>query len=156
MGNRDRFNRKGTLDSLAAPATKKKVMAPTSGLEDVYFTWGTMSDAVRYAEVVNKLKEYVVVDFQDQAVVAARAMEELKAPTFVKSDRPIRVYWADKKQTRETNNKHNAGATKDNVPTFEDWEHKLEVEEYLQKYKCYKEETKAWAENKAKCNYLII
>ena len=66
-------------------------------------------------------------------------MEELKAPTFVKSDHPIQVYWADTGQTIETNNKRNTGSTKDNVPKFKDWEHKFEVKEYLEKCKVYKE-----------------
>jgi hypothetical protein len=102
MGKRNGFNRKGKSDSSAAPATKKKFTAPTSGLEDVYFTWGTVSDAARYSEVVDKLKEYVAVHFRDQATVAARAMDELKAPTFVKEDRPMRMYWADSSQSVET------------------------------------------------------
>ena len=130
-------------DSSTAPSTKKKFTAPALGLEDVHFTWGTMSNAARYAKVVNKLKEYVAVHFWDQATVAARAMEELKAPTLVKSDRPIQVYWADEGQTCETNNKRNPGATVDNILKSEDWEHKLEVKEYLKKYKLYKEGTKA-------------
>ena len=91
-------------------------------------------------------------------MVTARAMAELKAPTLVKSKRPIRMYWADEGQIIETNNKHNAESTKDNTPKSEDWEHKLEVEECLKKYKMYKEGTKAkvWAENKGKCCYLIL
>ena len=96
-------------------------------------TWGTVSDAARYAEVVNKLKEYVAVHSWDQTTMAARAIEKLEVPTCVKSDRPLRVYWADEDQTRETNNKCNPGATKDNVHKSEDWEHKLEVKEYLEK-----------------------
>ena len=97
MAKQNGFNRKGKLDSLAAPATKRKFTAPTPGLADVYFTWGTVSDAVRYAEMVDKLREYAAVQFQDQATVAVGAMEEIiKAPTFFKSDRPIGVYWDDK------------------------------------------------------------
>ena len=61
----------------------------------------------------------------------------------MKTDCPVRVYWADKGQTRETNNIRNAGSTVDNVPKSEDWEHKLEVEEYLEEHKLYKEGTKA-------------
>ena len=83
-------------------------------------------------------------------------MEELKAPTFVQSDCHVRVYWSDKGQTLETNNKRNAGSTTDNVPKLEDWEHKLEVDKYLKKYKTCKDGTKAWAENKGKCYYLIL
>ena len=56
MGNHDRFNRKKKSKSATAPTTKKKFTAPTLGLEDVNFTWGTVSDAARYAEVVDKLK----------------------------------------------------------------------------------------------------
>ena len=65
MRKQNGFKRKRKLDSSAAPATKKKFMAPTSGLEDVYFTWETVSDAARYAEAVDKLKEYVAVHFWD-------------------------------------------------------------------------------------------
>ena len=80
MGNRDRFNRKKKSESAAAPTTKMKFTTPASGLEDVYFTWRTISHSARYVEVVDKLKEYVAVHFRDQATVAARAMEELKPP----------------------------------------------------------------------------
>ena len=60
-------------------------------------------------------------------------MEELNAPTFVKTDCPTRVYWAGKDQTHKTNNTRDPGATADNVPRSEDWEHKLEAKEYLEK-----------------------
>ena len=88
MGNRDRFRKKKS-EAAAAATTKKKFTAPTSGLEDVYFTWGTVSDAARFAKMVKKLKEYIAVYFQDQAIVAAKATEKIKAPAFVKTDRPI-------------------------------------------------------------------
>ena len=93
--------------------------------------------------MVDKLKEYVAVHFCDQATVAARAMEELKPPVFVKTNCPVRMYWADKGQTRTTNNKRNFRSTVDNLPKSEDWEHKLIVEEYLEKCKFRKEGTKA-------------
>ena len=56
MGNCDRFNRKKKSESATAPTTKNKVMAPTLGLEDVYFTWGTVNDAARYAAGIDKVK----------------------------------------------------------------------------------------------------
>ena len=93
MGNQKGFQRKGKLGASAAHVTKT-FTAPTSGLEDVYFTWGKVSDAARYTEVVDKLKEYVAVHFRDQATVAARAMEELKAPIFTKKEHPIQMYWS--------------------------------------------------------------
>ena len=105
MGKHNHFNRKGKSDSSGALTTKKKFTAPTVGPQDVYFTWGAVRDAARNVEVVDKLKEYVAVHFCDQATPAARAMEELKPPIFVKTDCPVRVYWADEGQTRTTNNK---------------------------------------------------
>ena len=56
-----------------APVTKK-FMASMFGLEDIYFTWGAVRDATRYATVVGKLKEYVPVHVCVQTTVAARAM----------------------------------------------------------------------------------
>ena len=90
MGKQSGFDWKGKLNSLAAPATKKKFTAPMLALEDVYFTWGTLSNAARCAKVVNTLKEYIAVHFRDQATVATRVVEELKAPSFVKRERPVR------------------------------------------------------------------
>ena len=74
MGNRDRFRKKKSK-ATAAATTKKKFTAPTSGLEDVYFTWGTVSDAARYTKVVDKLKEYVAVHFRDQATACSCVCE---------------------------------------------------------------------------------
>ena len=62
MKHQRTFEGKSKPGASAAPVTKK-FTAPTSGLEDVYFTWDTVSDAVRYAKVVDKLKEYVAVHF---------------------------------------------------------------------------------------------
>ena len=76
MKHRRTFERKPKSGASAAPVTKK-FTAPTSGLGDVYFTWGTVSNTVRYTEVVDKLKEYVLVHFCGQATVAAKTMEEL-------------------------------------------------------------------------------
>ena len=44
------------MDALAAPTSRRKFKAPELGLDGVYFTWGTVRDAARYAKVVNKLK----------------------------------------------------------------------------------------------------
>ena len=85
MGNRRGFKWKEKLGASAAHLTKT-FTAPTSGLEDVYFTWGTESNTTMFAEVIGKLEEYVAIHFRDQAMMATRAMEELKVPVFVKVD----------------------------------------------------------------------
>ena len=95
MGKRNDFGWKGKSNASAAPASKKKFTAPMLGLEDIYFTWGTVRDAARYAEVGDKLKKYVAVHFRDQAKVDAKAMEELNAPAFVKLVRLVIMYWTD-------------------------------------------------------------
>ena len=134
MKHRRTFERKPKSGASAAPVTKK-FTAPTSGLEDVYFTWGTVSDAARCTEVVDKLKEYVMVNFHDQATVAAKAMKDLKAPVFAKMERPVRMYWSgtgrEARASSMTKLERNTLATTDNKPVLEDWEHKLEVKEYM-------------------------
>ena len=36
-----------------------KFTAPTSGLEDVFFTWGTAKDAAKFEDTVSKLAQHV-------------------------------------------------------------------------------------------------
>ena len=90
------------MDALEAPAAKKRLTAPKLGLEVIYFTWGTVSNTVRYAKVNDKLKDHVVVHFWDQASVAASVMEEFKAPVFTKTDRPVHMYCASNDRTVKT------------------------------------------------------
>ena len=40
-------------------ATLKKFTAPTPGLEDVFFTWGTAKDAAKFEDTVSQLANYV-------------------------------------------------------------------------------------------------
>ena len=49
-------------------------MTPTPRLEDVYFTWDTVSNTARYAKVVDKLKVYGIVHSWDQVTLGERAM----------------------------------------------------------------------------------
>ena len=61
----------------------------------------------------------------------------------------MRVYCDD-------DNRPNGSFLMDNVPKLEDWEHKLKVNKYLENYRTHKDESKAWAENKGKCYYLLL
>ena len=147
MGKHNGFQWKRKLDTSAALVTKKKLTAPMLGLEDVYFTWNTVSSVARYTKIVDKLKEYVAVHFCDQARVTARAMEELKDPVCTKAERPVRMYWPGTSLEE---------GVADNKPKLNDWEHKLAVAKYLEWYKTHKEGTKALAENTGKCYYLVL
>ena len=46
---------------------QEKFRAPMLGPADIYFNSGTVSDAARYAEVFDQLKEYTAVHLRDQA-----------------------------------------------------------------------------------------
>ena len=97
------------------------------------FPQHTVSNDARYTEVVDKLKEYVVVHSCNQATVVTQAMEDLRAPVFTKRERPVRMYWLGTSQEACSSNmtklKHNVLAKTDNKPTLEGWEHQLEVKE---------------------------
>ena len=43
-------------------ATPKKFTAPTPGLEDVFFTWGTAKDAAKFEDTVSQLVRYPAVE----------------------------------------------------------------------------------------------
>ena len=68
-----------------------------------------------------------------EITVDTRTTEELTSSTFMKSDWPMGVYWADKVQILKTNNKYNVGSTTDNTSKLEDWEHKLKGNAHLEK-----------------------
>ena len=63
MGENGKF--RGPRRKPSSPTTttvgRGKYKAPTSGLEDVIFTWGTVQDAVKCEEVRNELAQHVGV-----------------------------------------------------------------------------------------------
>ena len=160
MGNRRGFDQKKENLGASAAHVTKTFTAPTSGLEDVYFTWDTVINIARYTKVIDKLKEYVVVHFQDQAMGVVKAIEELKSPVFTKKERPVRMYWSvtsrEPMALNMTKLKRNPETGSDNKPVLKDLEHKLEVDEYTEGYNTHKEGTKEWEENRGKCYYLVL
>ena len=136
-----------------------KFTAPTSGLEDVYFTWGTAKDAAKFEDTVSKLARHVGTSPWPQSSVASKAMSTLRSPVFEEPAIPTREYWADQERTARTNDRTRPGANNavvDNIPVIEDWEHGLAVEQYKADRKVYNEQVLAWKENKAKCYYLVL
>ena len=139
-------------------ATSKKFTAPTSGLEDVYFTWGTAKNAAKFEDTVSQLARHVGTRNWQQSSVASKAMSTIRAPVIEEPTRPVREYWADADRTQRTNN--NMGGTDvapvPNQPVKEDWDHNLDVDDYKLKLKIFWEQTPTWKENKAKCYYLVL
>ena len=141
----------------AAAATTKKFSAPTQGLEDVYFTWGTAKDAAKFEETVSALARHVGTQPWKHSLLASKAMSSLSEPVIAEPDRPVREYWTDGTQTAKTNN-----AVSDDtppvplVPVKEDWDHDIDVDDYKSKRKSFRERKEAWEENRAKCYYLVL
>ena len=96
------FERKRKLSASAAHMTKE-FKEPMSGLEEVYFTWGMVSNAAMHTKAVDKLKAYVAVHFFFiQAMVATRVMGDLKDPVFAKKECPVCIHWSDTSREAET------------------------------------------------------
>ena len=108
---------------------------------------------------MDKLKEYVAVHVCNKATMATRAMamEEMKAPIFTKTERPVCMYWSGTRREAGASNKtkQKRNAETDNNPKLEDWEHKLAVDKCLE-YTTHKEGTQVWTESKGKCYYLVL
>ena len=56
-------------------ATTKKFTAPTSGLEDVFFTWGTAKDAAKFEDTVSQLARYVGTQPGKLSSVASKGLK---------------------------------------------------------------------------------
>ena len=157
-----RFKRKQrAADGTRSPGVAGTVnfTAPTSGLEDVFFTWGTAKDAAKFEDTVSKLARHVGTSPWPQSSVASKAMSTLKSPEFQEPTIPTREYWKDPEQTIKTKDKTRPGPEStvvNNVPVLEDWERGLGVEQYKADRKVYSEQVMAWKENKAKCYYLVL
>ena len=76
-----------------------KFTAPTSGLEDVYFTLSTAKDAAKFKNTVSKLARHVGTNPWPQSLVAPKAMsiliispQNLRSRQFLREGTwPIRI-----------------------------------------------------------------
>ena len=142
--------------SSATTTSKTKYKAPTSGLEEVVFTWGTARDAAKYEEVKSELSHHVGVQSWKHATETSKAMAGLEKPGFTKPIRPVREYWMDLMETATTQDKYTTTTTVTkgngpdgitsvaNVPTKEEWELQIDTADYLEANKAYKEPMSAW------------
>ena len=134
MGKKNKRKQRavGGVGGLGGAGTTK-FTAPTLGLEDVYFTWGTAKDAAKFEDMVSKLARHVGTSPWPQSSVASKAMSTLKTPKFEEPAVPTREYWPNPARTVMTNDRTrpgSGGAVEDNPPVLEDWAHNLKVEEY--------------------------
>ena len=103
MGKRTKRKQRaaGGTGSLSGPTTK--FTAPTSGLEDVFFTWGTTKEAAKFEDTVSKLAQHIGTSPWFQSLVALKAMSTLNTPAFEKPVVPRRDHWADPSRTVKIN-----------------------------------------------------
>ena len=142
----------------SSAAIPKKFTAPTPGLEDVPFTWGTTKDEAKFEDMISYLARYVGTKPLKLSSKASTAMSAIVAPVITEADRPTRKYWADSSGTAETNNKTNGtgNALVEMTPFKEEWEHDLNIEDFKIKRRAFQEQVAAWKDNKAKCCYLVL
>ena len=63
---------------------KSEHTAPTPGLNNVVFTFGSTKDAAEFAETKSKLLRYIGTQTWHYASEAALAMETMLAPVYIK------------------------------------------------------------------------
>ena len=99
---------------MALVARTKKFKAPTQGMENIYYTQGTSKYAEQFMMVTTGLSNYVGTQSWTSASTGAKAMRELKAPTYPDMEKPVRMYWEDAPGLAETNKRFDSttGATK--------------------------------------------
>ena len=98
MGKRIK-RRQRTVGGAGSPAGTTKFTAPTSGLEDVYFTLSTAKDAAKFKNTVSKLARHVGTNPWPQSLVAPKAMsiliispQNLRSRQFLREGTwPIRI-----------------------------------------------------------------
>ena len=81
--------RNGTRTGAAA---HREFTAPTPGLEDVYFTWGTAKDAAKFEDTVSALARFVGTQGWTRSSEASKAMSALEAPVITAPNRLVREY----------------------------------------------------------------
>ena len=129
---------------------KSEHTAPTPGLNNVVFTFGSTKDAAEFAETKSKLSRYIGTQTWRYASEAALAMEMMVAPVYTEPPRPVREY----KSTTDS-----TGAVTINLPRValvNDYIFKIDCEEFSSDKKLWKEKVAAWKENNAKMFNLVL
>ena len=83
-----RGGQSGKTGSEYPPTTTEKFTAPTTGLQDVYFTTGTNEDAANFNETKKRLARYVGTCNYRGAAAASLVIKTMTNPTFVVTKRP--------------------------------------------------------------------
>ena len=77
----------GKTGSEYSPTTTEKFTAPTTGLQDYYFTTGTNEDAANFTETKKRLARYVRTCNYRGVAAASLVIETMTNPTFTTTKR---------------------------------------------------------------------
>ena len=83
-----RGGQSGKTGSTYPSTTSKKFMAPTTGMEEAFFTTGTNEDAAKFLETKKRLARYVGTSSYCGAATASLVIETMTNPTFTTVSRP--------------------------------------------------------------------
>ena len=97
------INQKRNNGSVGSGAVAmKRFTAPTPGLKDVIFTWGTVKDAARFEDTVSSLARFVGTQYWKFSSMASKAMSTLSAPDIKTPICPVREYWTNNRRYEKT------------------------------------------------------
>ena len=111
---------------------KSEHTAPTPGLNNVVFTFGSTKDAAEFAETKSKLSRYIGTQTWRYASEAALAMEMMVAPVYTEPPRPVREY----ESTTDSNGVVTINSPR--VPLIDDFIFKLDCKEFSSHKKLWK------------------
>ena len=77
-----RGGQSGKTGSECSPTATEKFTAPTTGLQDCYFTTGTNEDAANFNETKKRLARYVGTCNYRGAAAASLVIKTMTNPTF--------------------------------------------------------------------------
>ena len=72
----------------AVSSARSKYTAPTTGLEDVYFTHGSNTAVAEFGVTRSRIIRYIGI--KDKGSLVSKAMEEIKLPTLIDPTKPAK------------------------------------------------------------------
>ena len=125
-------NKRATSRVSAETSDTNVFTAPTSGLNNVTFTRGTIRDAAKYIDTLNKLAGYLGTQPCSHLIVAAKVMIELVKPESVEPTTSTRMYYlavapdtTAPNPRKETVDRFEVVTLKENIKVADDIEWKM-------------------------------
>ena len=141
-----RGGQSGKTGSEYPSTTTKKFTAPTTGMEDVFFTTGTNEDAANFNETKKRLARYVGTCNYRGAATASLVIKTMTNPTFTATKRPDQ-------SNLETLTGDKVDESKEKILILD---YSVEIAKYIKDQKETRIEEQDWKENGPKLWNLIL